>query len=467
MYPAKSPMNGHAHLQPHNTLPEVMYSMASLSDLYEIGLISVGPDTEAQELRQHILTHLRRPIRAVSACLLLYNTFQQHFIAVASQGDKVPCGPLAHSINGREMEQLALRGPGETIASIQLNEQHFLVVTLSHNHSLLGVVALAVDEANTLQDERGLLISYMGNVAAVLLHNYETRMQERTKILEQERKRIGREIHDGVLQQLAYVLHKLEFIQHILDNRQLQIALSEVKRTHNVLENGMQDLRASLNTLLPEQLERKGLPEALEALFRDFAAHQANIELVTDINEARHTPTNLVSPIFHLIQEALHNIGQHAHATQVHVSVRLHATLLTVEVSDNGVGFQADPQLKQVPENIALLSSKRADDHHFGLQTMQGRVQEAGGTWECQSKPDHGTIIHANFPLGAETVDLTMREQEILRLIVDGLNNRDIAQRLEISNDTVKTHIHHIIQKLRVKDRAQAALVAVRYGWIK
>tara|TARA_Y100001978_G_scaffold198306_1_gene210533 strand:+ start:209 stop:916 length:708 start_codon:yes stop_codon:yes gene_type:complete len=58
--------------------------------------------------------------------------------------------------------------------------------------------------------------------------------------------------------------------------------------------------------------------------------------------------------------------------------------------------------------------------------------------------------------------DLSEREQEVLALIVEGLSNQKIADKLHISIDTVKTHIRHIMEKLSVSDRTQAAVKAIR-----
>jgi ATP/maltotriose-dependent transcriptional regulator MalT len=59
---------------------------------------------------------------------------------------------------------------------------------------------------------------------------------------------------------------------------------------------------------------------------------------------------------------------------------------------------------------------------------------------------------------------LSEREHEVLQLVVDGLSNQQIAERLFISNDTVKTHMRHIFEKLAVSDRTQAAVKAIRQG---
>jgi two-component system, NarL family, response regulator LiaR len=58
--------------------------------------------------------------------------------------------------------------------------------------------------------------------------------------------------------------------------------------------------------------------------------------------------------------------------------------------------------------------------------------------------------------------DFTQREREVLKLVAEGLSNKEIASRLFISEKTVKTHVSNVLQKLGVADRTQAALLAVR-----
>ncbi|MEX2543171.1 MAG: response regulator transcription factor [Trueperaceae bacterium] len=61
---------------------------------------------------------------------------------------------------------------------------------------------------------------------------------------------------------------------------------------------------------------------------------------------------------------------------------------------------------------------------------------------------------------------LTARETETLRLVAKGLSNRDIAERLEVSEVTVKTHVSNILSKLAVQSRTQAALFALKEGLV-
>ena len=66
----------------------------------------------------------------------------------------------------------------------------------------------------------------------------------------------------------------------------------------------------------------------------------------------------------------------------------------------------------------------------------------------------------------ADPEQLTRREQEVLELIVGGRSNKRIALELGIAEKTVKTHVGHLLAKLGVADRTQAAMLAIRDGLV-
>src|SRR6516225_3066450 len=68
--------------------------------------------------------------------------------------------------------------------------------------------------------------------------------------------------------------------------------------------------------------------------------------------------------------------------------------------------------------------------------------------------------------LSPRPADLTSREVEVLRLIAQGANNREIAEQLVISEGTVKNHISNILSRLGLRDRTQAAIYARENGWL-
>lgn len=281
-------------------------------------------------------------------------------------------------------------------------------------------------------------------------------------LIERERSRIARDLHDGVSQQIAYVLHKLELIQRSLEKQPPPQVLPEVKRAYSILQNCLNDLRHSIASLLPAQVEEQGFIVALKALIDEYRREHTHMRVVYDIDELPLLPSRLEAPIYRVIQEALNNVLKHAHATDVTIHIHVGSGALVVEVDDNGVGFQPE----QVVSGAGNGYKDAAGVLHAGLSGMRKRVQEAGGSWEIQSHPGHGTTVTSHFPLVSPGSRLTQRELDVLRLVTEGLSNRQIAQRLTISSETVKTHLHHIMQKLQVGDRTQAAVLAARQGWL-
>jgi DNA-binding NarL/FixJ family response regulator len=74
-----------------------------------------------------------------------------------------------------------------------------------------------------------------------------------------------------------------------------------------------------------------------------------------------------------------------------------------------------------------------------------------------------GRVHEPETALPTELADLTPRELEVLKLIAAGANNREIAQKLYISEGTVKNHVTNLLNRLNLRDRTQAAILAKTY----
>ncbi len=83
-----------------------------------------------------------------------------------------------------------------------------------------------------------------------------------------------------------------------------------------------------------------------------------------------------------------------------------------------------------------------------------------------RQKSEESATDSINYKAGKNTFGLTEREMEVLALIVDGLSNPEIAEKLFITRATAKAHVHSILQKLYVDDRTQAAVTAMREGLV-
>jgi signal transduction histidine kinase/DNA-binding CsgD family transcriptional regulator len=434
--------------------------LSLLIALCELGL-TTGEQMDEQALAEQILSMLGSTLHAPAGCLWRYQPVQGVFQLQSCLGEP---GAFA-AYTTAEINRLAstFQGASEESAygliSLPDTEQHILVwQTLNYREQLLGALGMVLaQEPVLLLDQRLLLNAACDIIALLLLHQRQHRDEQR-ELIEQERSRIAREMHDSVMQDVAHVTQKLDYIQRILV-QQPQLAIDEIEQARELLNRSLRDLRSGISSLLPTPLEEQTFDEAIEALLREYSLNLPRPKLTSDLDNLAHWPPALHAPIYRFLQEALTNIRKHAEASEVTVRLRQVAGLGVVQISDNGRGFALDQVRKNQAESASIAP-------HLGLQSMEERIRQAGGSLEILSSPGAGTTLRARFPLTQSSAILTEREREVLRLMVDGLTNRAISERLSISLETVKSHVHHIMQKMHVKDRTQAAVVATKQRWL-
>jgi DNA-binding NarL/FixJ family response regulator len=121
--------------------------------------------------------------------------------------------------------------------------------------------------------------------------------------------------------------------------------------------------------------------------------------------------------------------------------------------------FPKDVSPRRLIEAIRLV--------HQGSYVVEDRILEKPqvGEWLLQQFDQADGEVGDS--LGALLVPLSPREMEILQYIAQGKSNKEIAYQLGISRQTVKNHMTSILRKLAVNDRTQAAIYALRRGWIR
>lgn len=428
-----------------------------LTGLCELGLVA-SAQLERQALSEQIVRLLCDTLHAPAGLLWRYQPDRQSFVPQAALGD---LESSTEDITAKLKRQAGAPLAGEEalygLIALPEREDDILVWHLLRYHDqLLGALSLLLPR-EPLLDHRLLLDAASDIIALVLLH-LDRRSAEQQEIAEQERAHIAREMHDSVMQDVAHVTQKLDYIQRILEKRP-EAALGEIEQARTILNRSLRDLRSGISLLLPIPLEEQEFDEALKSLLHEYSLNMPHLKITYDMQNLARWPQALRAPVYRFMQEALNNIRKHASASEVRIRIRQAAGLGVVQVSDNGRGF--------VPEQVRGGGQERAGGTlHLGLSSMEERVRQAGGVLEIQSKPGEGTTLKARFPLTQSSAILTEREREVLHLLVDGLTNRAISERLSVSLETVKSHVHHIMQKMHVKDRTQAAVVATKHQWL-
>lgn len=202
------------------------------------------------------------------------------------------------------------------------------------------------------------------------------------KIREEERKRIGREIHDELGQQLTAIKMDIAWIDKKIPE-ETTVLKDKLKNVITLLDGSNKSIRRILSELRPGILESHGLTDALHSLSRQFTEN-TGIEINLEMNGLEiNLSEQLVICIFRVYQEALTNISKYAHASKVEASINNRGDSITVIIEDNGKGF-----------DVAAVQNKKS----FGLLGMKERVLSLAGKFELISSPGNGTTIRISLP---------------------------------------------------------------------
>ncbi len=240
---------------------------------------------------------------------------------------------------------------------------------------------VAVDITRTpLRDETGHVVG-----TSVILRDV-TQRKAREAVVEEERARIARDLHDGLAQSLYFLGLKLDYIRKRV-NSDPEGAISELRALKNTVQANIQDVRRTIFALRPVDLEGLGFLPALRKYACEFG-EQVGLEVTLSVNGHEGAlPPSLEPIFFRLVQEGLNNIAKHAHAREAWVELEIdpgQSGRLTIR--DDGFGF--DPR--------ALPPTNRG---RMGLRQMRERVASLGGRFSLKSEPSQGTTLRAEIPL--------------------------------------------------------------------
>ena len=200
-------------------------------------------------------------------------------------------------------------------------------------------------------------------------------------IIEKERKRIARDLHDTVSQELfaAHMILSGVSQQALkLDREKMQIQLQSVAA---ILETAQKDLRVLLLHLRPVELEEKSLVEGIQILLKELE-DKSDLKVSLKQNVSK-LPKKIEEHIFRILQELISNTLRHAQASCLDVYLYQTDVELQLKVVDNGIGFQ--------------LGS--LDDLSYGLRNIKERVEDMAGTVQLLTAPKQGLAVDIRIPL--------------------------------------------------------------------
>lgn len=201
---------------------------------------------------------------------------------------------------------------------------------------------------------------------------------------EEERRRIARELHDGIGQIVTSLAIGLRSIE---DEGCVESTMSQVRTLRQAASTAVEDLRRIARGLRPSVLDDLGLYEALRQYAREY---ELTYGLVVDVylqgKEQPRPPGPVETALYRIVQEALTNVAKHSAARHVGVVLNCTPSTINLVVEDDGCGFDAT-------------ATQPAGANGIGLIGMRERAALLDGTVEIESSPGKGTAVYVRIPL--------------------------------------------------------------------
>jgi signal transduction histidine kinase len=224
--------------------------------------------------------------------------------------------------------------------------------------------------------------------AGIAIENARLHDQVQRLAVVAERDRIGKELHDGIIQSLYAVTLSLEDVEDLMRDDPKE-AYARVDRSIDTVHDAIRDIRNFILGLRPQLLEGTDLVGALAGIVEEFHFNTV-IDVDVDLDEAAHVGAGMDedarSQIVQIAREALSNAARHSNATRVTVRCGLEGETIRLVVEDNGRGFD--------------VTTPRGGEHQ-GLVNMRDRATFLGGSLDIDSRPSGGTRIIVTVPLRA------------------------------------------------------------------
>ena len=210
--------------------------------------------------------------------------------------------------------------------------------------------------------------------------------ETKEQVIQEERRRIARELHDSVSQQLFAAMMMISALNERADKFD-EKEQKQLKMIEHVLSQAQSEMRALLLHLRPISLESKSLKSGIEGLLVELQT-KVQMKIHWDIEDVK-LPEGVEDHLFRIAQELLSNTLRHSHATTLEVYLRQLDSTVLFKIEDNGVGFNSEEILPG----------------SYGINNMKERVQGLGGQVRIVSFPNQGTTIEIKIPLSRHMED--------------------------------------------------------------
>lgn len=250
----------------------------------------------------------------------------------------------------------------------------WLVAPLGYGGIAMGLLIVACPSEST-HDDNSLILQQLATEAGIAIENARLFRQVQELSIDEERRRLARELHDAVAQALTHIRLELEFLaRHGVPS--IEAAGEEAARLARVVDRAASEVRVMINGL-SSMVSREGLAASLSAYLRDLRGLVTR-EITFESNGVVRLPTDVEGEVFRIAQEAVSNALRHSKAQRIHVSLGSAPSGLTLVVEDDGVG---------------PVTAKNGKGKGLGLKSMMERTESLGAQLDIEARPSGGTRV--------------------------------------------------------------------------
>ena len=286
--------------------------------------------------------------------------------------------------------------------SYGMNTKAELDLPLKINGQVIGVLDLESTELNAFDPADVPFLEILADQLAIAIENARLSARAREAAIAEERNRLARNLHDDTIQALIGITRQLDLLRCDLSDEfadsnsegcGIEVELPpkldrRLDRLQDSLDRTIQGLRLLSRELQPQLLQDLGLEAALDALTSDISrSSDLKVHLKLCGVTSRLSQQQQLE-VYRIAQEALANIVKHASAANVHVRLNIEGNKVTLDINDDGKGFQ-------VPDDLTNLARRGG----MGVLSMRQRACSVGGFLNISSTLGEGTKLSLEVPV--------------------------------------------------------------------
>ncbi len=372
------------------------YKIPAMRAFSEIAT-SLSSDADLEQLLDRFLQTMIRLAGANGGAVRVLTTDGQHMRMVGAVGLPqeviereylVPvgcgvCGRAAREIGIQTDEASHICHDAMALDYFGNRCQYVIAVPLRHKGKVMGVYNLFMPDDRAIPEEVSLLFLSISEHLGMALENARLTRENLRITLMDERQMLANEIHDSLAQTLAYMKMRLALLREAIQGQEEVNTEKYLGQVDDAMETAYSGLRELL-TQFRQKMDSRGLIPALEDVIQHFHGRTGvEVEFVNKVHDLNLTPDQEVQ-VFHIVQEALANIGKHSHAMHVRVSMESQLGNYLVTVEDNGIGLKSN--------------QSTGPGMHLGMNIMRERAQRLGGEICFENRVGEGMRVHLAFP---------------------------------------------------------------------